>query len=212
MIALIKTIDLALNLYWWIIIGSAVFSWLYAFNVVNPRNQFVGAIGNMLFRLTEPALRPIRRFLPDLGGIDISPIILLLIIFFIREFLWSTVAPLARVTALTVGFCFKTRPDGLDLFVRLTPRSSTDAIEGIGEASDGNVHLVARVRAVPEKGAANAALEKLIANWLGIPKSSARVVSGSTARLKTVRLTGDADTLAASVSSALRLEAAAKPR
>jgi uncharacterized protein len=113
---------------------------------------------------------------------------------------------------MSAGHCIRTRPDGLDLFVRLTPRSSTDAIEGIGEASDGNVHLVARVRAVPEKGAANAALEKLIANWLGIPKSSARVVSGSTARLKTVRLTGDADTLAAAVSSALRLEAAAKPR
>lgn len=94
MLALIKTIDLALNLYWWIIIGSAIFSWLYAFNVVNPRNQFVGSVGNMLFRLTEPALRPIRRYMPDLGGIDISPIVLLLIIYFIRELLWSTVAPL----------------------------------------------------------------------------------------------------------------------
>ena len=94
MLALIKTIDLALYLYWWIIILSAIFSWLYAFNVVNPRNQFVGTIGNILFRLTEPALRPIRRFMPDLGGIDISPIILLLIIYFIRELLWSTIAPL----------------------------------------------------------------------------------------------------------------------
>ena len=94
MLALIQTLVLALDLYWWIIIASAIFSWLYAFNVVNPRNQFVGTIGNMLFRLTEPALRPIRRYLPDLGGIDISPIILLLIIYFIRELLWSTIAPL----------------------------------------------------------------------------------------------------------------------
>ena len=94
MLALIRTIDLALYLYWWIIIGSAIFSWLYAFNVVNPRNQFVGAVGNMLFKLTEPALRPIRRFMPDLGGIDISPIVLLLIIYFMRELLWSTIAPL----------------------------------------------------------------------------------------------------------------------
>jgi len=94
MIALISTIDLALRLYWWVIIGSAVFSWLYAFNVVNPRNEFVGTIGNMLFRLTEPALRPIRRFMPDLGGIDISPVILLLIIYFVRQLLWTTVAPL----------------------------------------------------------------------------------------------------------------------
>jgi len=93
MLALIQTIVLALDLYWWIIIASAVFSWLYAFNVVNPRNQFVGSIGNMLFRITEPALRPIRRVLPDLGGIDISPIVLLLIIFFIRQFLLTTIAP-----------------------------------------------------------------------------------------------------------------------
>ncbi|UCI08518.1 YggT family protein [Mesorhizobium sp. B1-1-8] len=91
MIALIQTIVMALDLYWWVIIASAIFSWLYAFNVVNSRNQFVGTIGNMLYRLTEPALRPIRRFMPDLGGIDISPIILLLIIFFIRQFLVTTV-------------------------------------------------------------------------------------------------------------------------
>ena len=71
------------DIYWWIIIASAIFSWLYAFNVVNPRNQFVGTIGNMLYRLTEPALRPIRRFMPDLGGIDISPIILLLVLSFL---------------------------------------------------------------------------------------------------------------------------------
>jgi YggT family protein len=94
MIALIQTIVMALDLYWWIIIASAIFSWLYAFNVVNSRNQFVGTIGNMLFRLTEPALRPIRRFMPDLGGIDISPIILLLILFFIRQFLLTTVLSL----------------------------------------------------------------------------------------------------------------------
>jgi YggT family protein len=94
MYALIQTLLMALNIYWWIIIASAVFSWLYAFNVVNPRNQFVGAVGNALYRLTEPALRPIRRFMPDLGGIDISPIILLLILFFLQQFIIYTVAPL----------------------------------------------------------------------------------------------------------------------
>ncbi|GAA4123400.1 YggT family protein [Aminobacter aganoensis] len=94
MLALIQTIVLALDLYWWIIIASAIFSWLYAFNVVNSRNQFVGTIGNMLFRLTEPALKPIRRFMPDLGGIDISPIILLLLLFFVRQFILTTVLPL----------------------------------------------------------------------------------------------------------------------
>ncbi len=93
MIALIQTILLALDIYWWLIIASAIFSWLYAFNVVNPRNQAVGMIGNFLFRITEPALRPIRRFLPDLGGIDISPIILLLLIFFARQLIITTIAP-----------------------------------------------------------------------------------------------------------------------
>lgn len=94
MIALIQTVVLALDIYWWLLIASAIFSWLYAFNVVNSRNQFVGTIGNFLFRITEPVLAPVRRFLPDLGGIDISPIIVLLIIFFIRQFLLTTVAPL----------------------------------------------------------------------------------------------------------------------
>lgn len=87
MLALIDTILLALNIYWWIMIAAAVFSWLYAFNVVNPRNQFVGMIGNFLYRVTEPVLRPIRRILPDLGGVDLSPIVVLLLIFFLQRLL-----------------------------------------------------------------------------------------------------------------------------
>ena len=94
MLALIQTIVLALDIYWWLLIASAIFSWLYAFNVVNPRNQFVGTIGSFLFRITEPALRPIRRFLPDLGGIDISPIIVILIIYFIQMVVIPNIARL----------------------------------------------------------------------------------------------------------------------
>lgn len=94
MLALFQTIDLALNLYTWVLIASAIFSWLYAFNVINSRNQFVNAIGSFLFNVTEPVLRPIRRILPNLGGIDISPIIILLIIFFIRSFMWNTLYPM----------------------------------------------------------------------------------------------------------------------
>lgn len=93
MLALIQTVILALDIYWWILIGSAVFSWLYAFNVVNPRNGVVSAIGTFLFRATEPVLRPIRNILPNFGGIDISPIVVLLIIFFLRQFILTTVAP-----------------------------------------------------------------------------------------------------------------------
>ncbi|OWV67100.1 hypothetical protein CO670_07990 [Rhizobium sp. J15] len=94
MFALFQTIDLVLNIYTWILIASAVFSWLYAFNVINSSNQFVNSVGMFLYNVTEPALKPIRRLLPNLGGIDISPIILLVIIFFLRTFLWTTLYPL----------------------------------------------------------------------------------------------------------------------
>ena len=93
MVALIQTLLLALDIYWWLIIASAIFSWLFAFNVINSRNQVVAMIGDFLYRVTEPALRPIRRILPDLGGIDISPIILLLILFFVRQLIITTIAP-----------------------------------------------------------------------------------------------------------------------
>ena len=94
MLAIFQTIDLALNLYTWVLIGSAIFSWLYAFNVINSSNQFVNSVGAFLYNVTEPVLRPIRRVLPNLGGIDISPIILLLIIFFIRSLMWNTLYPM----------------------------------------------------------------------------------------------------------------------
>jgi YggT family protein len=83
--ALFDVILIALDLYLWIVIAAAIFSWLVAFNVVNTRNQVVGMIGEFLYRITEPALRPIRNLLPNLGGIDISPIILFLIIIFIQR-------------------------------------------------------------------------------------------------------------------------------
>jgi YggT family protein len=67
-----------ITLYQYVIIAGAILSWLIAFNVVNPRNQFVAGIGRFTYSLTEPALRQIRRFLPSLGGVDLSPIALLL--------------------------------------------------------------------------------------------------------------------------------------
>jgi len=82
--ALFLVIDLALELYIYLLIAAAVFSWLIAFNVVNTRNQFVGMVADFLYRITEPALRPIRRRMPNLGGIDISPVVLVFIIIFIR--------------------------------------------------------------------------------------------------------------------------------
>jgi YggT family protein len=82
--ALFLVIDLALELYLWVVIAAVIFSWLVAFNVVNTRSPAVSMIGEFLYRLTEPVLRPIRNALPNLGGIDISPVILFLIIIFIR--------------------------------------------------------------------------------------------------------------------------------
>ena len=94
MLALFQTIDLALNLYTWVLIASAIFSWLYAFNVINSSNRFVNSLGMFFYNVTEPVLRPIRRVLPDLGGIDISPIVVLLVIFFIRSLMWNSIYPL----------------------------------------------------------------------------------------------------------------------
>jgi YggT family protein len=97
MVAIFWLINAVLSLVWWLVIFSAVFSWLYAFNVVNSSNQFVSQIGNMLYQLTEPLLRPIRRFMPNLGAIDISPIILLFAIMFLQVFLRTSIAPMFGV-------------------------------------------------------------------------------------------------------------------
>jgi len=83
MVPLIEFIVYVIQLYIWVIIASAIFSWLIAFNVVNTSNRFVYSVADMLYRVTEPALRPIRSILPNLGGIDISPVILILILMFI---------------------------------------------------------------------------------------------------------------------------------
>jgi len=91
--ALIDVILLALQLYIYLLIASAVLSWLIAFNVVNTRNQAVAMIGDFLFRITEPALRPIRNMLPNLGGIDISPIILILLIILIENVILYYIRP-----------------------------------------------------------------------------------------------------------------------
>ena len=98
------------------------------------------------------------------------------------------------------GF-FRERGDGVELHVRLTPKSSKDAIEGVEATADGRSHLAARVRAVPEKGAANAALEKLMAAALGVPKKAVSVVAGGTSRLKTVRIAGDVNEISAKLAA-----------
>ncbi len=87
-IPLVRVLSLAIELYIYMVIGMAILSWLIAFDVINRHNKFVSTVGRFLWKLTEPPLRPIRKILPDLGGIDISPIILILILYFLQGMLW----------------------------------------------------------------------------------------------------------------------------
>lgn len=89
MYSLLWLFDTLITLYVWILIASAILSWLLAFNVVNPHNPFVRSLGEFLWRVTEPALAPIRRLLPNLGGIDISPVILIIGLYFIRNLVFE---------------------------------------------------------------------------------------------------------------------------
>ena len=82
--ALVYLVDSLFTLYFWIVIASVVLSWLIGFNVINPYNPAVKTIQTFCYRATEPLLAPIRRFMPDLGGLDISPIVLLLGLEFMR--------------------------------------------------------------------------------------------------------------------------------
>jgi YggT family protein len=91
---ILNFISLLLTIYIWLLIVYAVMSWLIAFNVVNTRNQFVHTAQEFLYRITEPVLRPIRRVLPNFGGLDISPIIVMLIIIFIQDVILPFIAAL----------------------------------------------------------------------------------------------------------------------
>ena len=95
MSALLDVLLLALDLYQWVVIGTAIMSWLIAFDVVNTRNDVVRAIWNALLAITEPVLRPIRNLLPSMGGLDISPIILLLGIYFLQRVIVRYLYPAA---------------------------------------------------------------------------------------------------------------------
>lgn len=78
-----------ISIFIWLLIANAILSWLVAFNVVNTRNQFVASVGNFLYRITEPPLRPIRKIIPSFGGLDISPIVLILLLIFLRNLLFE---------------------------------------------------------------------------------------------------------------------------
>lgn len=87
MYALANLIGTIISIYIFLLVAQAILSWLIVFNVVNTRNRFVYMVGDFLYRITEPVLRPIRRVLPAMGGIDLSPLVLILILIFLRDFL-----------------------------------------------------------------------------------------------------------------------------
>jgi YggT family protein len=90
--ALLNLISTLITIYIWLLIAQAVLSWLLAFGVVNRYNRVVASASDFLWRITEPVLRPIRSILPDLGGIDISPVILILVLYFLRDLMFEYLA------------------------------------------------------------------------------------------------------------------------
>ena len=86
-------VDSIINIYIWLIIINAVLSWLVAFNILNTQNRFVFAVLNATHQLTDPVLNKIRRYIPNLGSIDISPVVLILLLIFIRNLFFELLAP-----------------------------------------------------------------------------------------------------------------------
>jgi YggT family protein len=95
MVSLLLLIVKILDIYWWVVVLAALMSWLAQFNVVNPRNRVVAAVGEFLWRATEPVLRPIRRFVPLIGGVDISPVVVILLIWFAQDLIIRYLVPAA---------------------------------------------------------------------------------------------------------------------
>ena len=87
MLALLSVINIVLDLFKWVMLAMIIMSWLISFSVINTRNQFVYSVWQVLTQLTEPVLRPIRRMLPNMSGLDLSPLVVFLIIMFIQQFI-----------------------------------------------------------------------------------------------------------------------------
>jgi YggT family protein len=92
MYAFLHLVNTVITIFIWLLIAQAVLSWLLAFGVVNRYNRVVASANDVLWRITEPALRPIRSFLPNFGGIDISPVVLILLLYFLRDLMFEYLA------------------------------------------------------------------------------------------------------------------------
>lgn len=91
MYSVVTLVSMIIQIFIWLLIANAVLSWLVAFNVVNSHNQFVATVGQFLHKITEPILRPLRGIIPQFGGIDISPIVLILLLIFLQNLMWEFV-------------------------------------------------------------------------------------------------------------------------
>lgn len=100
MITLLQIVQVLLNVLWWIIVIQAVLSWLIAFNVINTSNDFVRSLWEGLRRITEPLYRPIRKILPDFGALDLSPLVVLLLVFILS----SIVIPNIMMSLASPGY------------------------------------------------------------------------------------------------------------
>jgi YggT family protein len=94
-VPILQVLDVALSLYMWVVIATVILSWLVAFNVINTHSQVVRTIGNALHQLTEPALRRIRRVVPSAGGLDLSPLVLMLLVLLVRLIVGRLIGELA---------------------------------------------------------------------------------------------------------------------
>lgn len=91
--AVLEIVLLIMDLYWWVLVAMIVLSWLISFGIINTKNQFVASVWQIVNTLTEPLLKPIRRFIPSMGGLDLSPIILFLGLYFARRVIVLYVYP-----------------------------------------------------------------------------------------------------------------------
>ncbi|MGH6980747.1 MAG: YggT family protein [Stellaceae bacterium] len=97
LVPIFEVVDLILRIYMWIVIASAVMSWLISFRVINTYSRPVSIIGDFIYRATEPVYRPLRRFLPNIGGLDVTPVVVLIAIWLIRMELWNLIFYVYRI-------------------------------------------------------------------------------------------------------------------
>lgn len=90
---ILEIVLIVLDIYWWVVLATIVLSWLIAFNILNTRNELVNTVNRALNSLTEPVLRPIRRYMPKFSGIDISPIVLFILIYLVQRVIQLYIYP-----------------------------------------------------------------------------------------------------------------------